>query len=79
MLADALDLFFKLREPGSGLRKRPATAELIGWLIALHEMGAPVDQSLRLQRDAVNGSLSALIKSAEDQTAAQSIVENWTK
>ena len=79
LLADALELFFKLREPASGLRKRPATAELIGWLIALREIGAPADQSLRQNGAAALGSLSSLIKSADDQDTARKIVENWLK
>jgi MoxR-like ATPase len=77
LLADALELFFKLREPGSGLRKRPATAELIGWLITLRELGVPADAELRRHRKAVLGSLSTLIKSADDQETAQRIVEDW--
>lgn len=77
LLADALDLFFKLREPGSGLRKKPATAELIGWLIALHEMGALPDQPLFRQQKFLLGSLSALVKSVEDQASARTVIEQW--
>src|SRR5215213_591080 len=29
---DALEIFYKLREPSSGLKKKPATAELLNWL-----------------------------------------------
>jgi MoxR-like ATPase len=76
LLTDALDLFFKLREPGSGLRKRPATAELIDWLTTLREMGAAVDQPLHGQRQRLLGSLSALVKNAEDQEAAKSVAKN---
>ncbi len=43
-LKDALDLFFKLRK--SGLRKKPATAELLGWMIALKEMSGGEDNPL---------------------------------
>jgi MoxR-like ATPase len=79
LLSDALELFFRLREPASGLRKRPATAELIGWLIAMREMGAPADQSLRQHGAAALGTISTLIKSADDQETARKIVENWLK
>jgi MoxR-like ATPase len=34
-LDDALDLFYQLRDQSIGLRKKPATAELLGWLLAL--------------------------------------------
>ncbi len=80
LLADALNLFTKLREPGSGLRKKPATAELIGWLIALREVGATADQPLN-QNDgnAALRTLSVLVKSADDQETAKKIVENWVK
>lgn len=35
---DALEIFEKLREPTSGLKKKPATAELLSWLTALRKM-----------------------------------------
>ena len=79
LLADALELFFKLREPASGLRKRPATAELIGWLTALVAMGASAADPLRMHGDAALRALSALVKSSDDQEAARKIVEDWLK
>lgn len=79
LLVEALDLFFKLREPGSGLRKRPATAELIGWLITLNEMGASANEPLTRHGEKALSSLSTLIKSADDQETARRIVENWLK
>ena len=77
LLVEALELFEHLRQ--SGLRKAPATAELIGWLKALREMGAYLDHPLRAQRDLLRKSLSALIKTKEDQDAAKSITEDWLK
>ena len=41
---DALDLFFELRK--SRLRKKPATAELLGWMIALKEISGGADNPL---------------------------------
>jgi MoxR-like ATPase len=73
LLVEALALFGHLRQ--SGLRKAPATAELIGWLTALHEMGAALDQPLRAQPELLLRSLSVLVKSREDQLAAKEIVE----
>lgn len=78
-LDDALDLFFRLRDPASGLRKKPATAELLGWLTSMREMGAKLDEPLMLQSDLAFDSLSALVKSVEDQPTARTVVETWRK
>lgn len=77
MLKDALELFAALREKGRGIGKIPATAELIDWLVTLDAHGIKAEQSLREHRNAVLGSLSALIKKADDQTTAKAIVEKW--
>lgn len=77
LLVEALDLFEYLRQ--RGLRKAPATAELIGWLMALSDMGAKLEQPLREQSDLLDKSLSALIKSKEDQEAAKISVKEWLK
>jgi MoxR-like ATPase len=79
LLAEAMELFTLLRQPASGLRKRPATAELIGWLTALVEMGASAADPLRMHGDAALRALSALVKSSDDQEAARKIVEDWLK
>jgi len=76
LLSDALSLFNTLRA-SNGLRKRPATAELIGWLISLCENGADAGQSLRRYRKVARACMSALVKSAEDQPVAQGILEDW--
>ncbi|MDX2031336.1 MAG: MoxR family ATPase [Blastocatellia bacterium] len=73
LLRDALDLFFRLRAPAAGLRKLPATAELIGWLTSLREMGAASDAPLAA--DLARKSLSALVKSADDQNAAAQVLD----
>lgn len=79
LLAEAMELFFLLREPSGGMRKRPATAELIGWLTALAEIGASASEPLRTQSTAARRTLSALVKSADDQESARKIVEGWLK
>jgi MoxR-like ATPase len=79
LLAEAMELFRQLREPASGLRKRPATAELIGWLTALAEMGAAASEPLRAQGKSAMRTLSALVKSADDQETARKMVEDWLK
>jgi MoxR-like ATPase len=77
LLSDALELFSMLRESNSGLQKRPATAELLGWLMYLSRRGAQPDTSLRGQRELVLSSVSALVKLAEDQEAAERIITDW--
>jgi MoxR-like ATPase len=76
LLSDALSLFNALRDSNS-LRKRPATAELIGWLIALREKGAEPDRPLREYQAPARACMSALVKSAEDQPVARDILDKW--
>jgi MoxR-like ATPase len=75
-LQSALNLFYKLRSPQSGLRKKPATAELLGWLIILQRFTRESENPL-IQGEVVFGTLSSLIKTAEDQEKAKKIVEQW--
>ncbi|HEV7745893.1 MAG TPA: MoxR family ATPase [Pyrinomonadaceae bacterium] len=79
ILSDALDFFSKLREPSSGLRKRPATAELLGWLISLREQGMAGNQRLRDNSPLAFASLSTLVKSADDQTIAKELLAEWLR
>jgi MoxR-like ATPase len=79
MLSDSLDFFAKLREPGSGLRKKPATAELIAWLISLRENGVAPDKPLKDDPELVASTLSTLVKSVEDQTIARAVLTDWLK
>jgi len=75
-LQAALSLFYRLRSPQIGLRKKPATSELLGWLIILQKFTRESENPL-MQRQVVFGTLSSLIKTAEDQEKAQKIVEQW--
>jgi MoxR-like ATPase len=76
LLSDALDFFYKLREPNSGLRKKPATAELLGWLMSLQELGVDVDKPLKESPDLIQRSRT-LVKSSEDQNQARIILKEW--
>jgi MoxR-like ATPase len=77
-LADALALFRELRDPGNSLRKRPATAEFLGWISALIAIGgAAVANPLRGDPGRVLGTVNILIKTAADQTSATRIVKAW--
>jgi len=79
LLSDALDFYYQLRTPGSGLRKKPATAELLGWLTALQGMGVEVENRLRQNPEGMKRSLNTLIKTAEDQKQAVAILDSWLK
>ena len=75
-LKDALELFFKLRK--SSLRKKPATAELLGWMIALQEISGGADNPLAEPELALR-TLSNLIKTANDQDKTKDIVKQWVE
>ena len=73
--SEALDFFEDLRRSETGLKKRPATAELLDWLRVLNQNCDP-DRSLAEQEEQVLHSLSALIKNKEDHQAAEA---RWRK
>lgn len=75
-LRAALSLFYKLRSPQIGLRKKPATSELLSWLIILQKITHSSENPL-MQREVVFRTLSSLIKTAEDQEKAKKVVEQW--
>lgn len=75
-LQTALDLFYSLRAPQSGLRKKPATAELLNWLITLQNFTSDTNNPFN-EPDKMLRTLSTLIKTAEDQQKATKIVEQW--
>ncbi len=72
-LQDAIALFERLRK--SGLRKKPATAELLSWLLALQ--GFKTEPEIVLTETNICQTLSSLIKTTEDQEKAQEIVKQW--
>lgn len=76
LLKDALDLFALLRdEKKRHWEKQPATAELIGWLTVLRQLGAAFEQPLRQQPDVLKKSISALVKGPKDQEYVTELVE----
>jgi MoxR-like ATPase len=77
-LNDALDIFGQLRQ--AGLRKKPATAELLNWLQVLREMFKEEENPLATNTlDRVKQTLSSLVKTEEDQEqeVAKQIVKQW--
>jgi MoxR-like ATPase len=76
-LNELLDFFFDLRNEDPGLHKRPATAELLGWLEFLNHR-LPADGGGPLANPGVlKASLSVLVKAPEDRTRAIQILDAW--
>jgi MoxR-like ATPase len=79
-LADALDLFYRLRrgQRETNLKKEPSTAELLNWLQILMHRGARSGQSLKQQKPLVLQTLSALVKGPEDRREAEEFInKRW--
>jgi MoxR-like ATPase len=76
LLDGALDVFFELRRVTYNLRKRPSTAELLGWLLALRETGNG-QNPFAGSPETVLLSLSVLVKDSQDLEKAQKAVEQW--
>lgn len=76
-LSDALELFLELRK--GSLRKKPATAELLNWLLVLREMFQGDENSLVQYQDKTLRTLSALVKTKDDYKLAEHILEQWCK
>jgi MoxR-like ATPase len=78
-LDEALDLLSLLRDPATGLRKRPATAELLGWLSALRGLAPDDENPLASDPELAERTLGALVKAAEDQELARATLQRWRK
>jgi MoxR-like ATPase len=76
-LDDALALFERLHDPAIEIRKRPSTGEFLGWVRALRLQAPDVANPIRERQNLLKGSLSALIKTAEDQEIAWPVVLEW--
>jgi MoxR-like ATPase len=71
----ALNFFEQLRD--CGLQKKPATAELLNWLVTLKTMFPDQENPLAQDRSVIERTLSVLIKSKVDRDTAQAVVKNW--
>ena len=69
---DAVQIALQLREDALGLEKKPGTAEILNWVSAMLQLGAPPDRGLDdpQQRTFAKRSVSALTKIGTDQSAA---------
>ena len=77
LLDGALELFEDLRHDRTGLSRKPGTAELLDWLLALLAMGADRNVALVRQKKQVLETLPALIKLEKDRGTAAGVVEDW--
>ncbi|MBF0416555.1 MAG: MoxR family ATPase [Magnetococcales bacterium] len=78
-MTQAIQLFLKLREPASGLRKIPGTAELLEWLRVLQHVQWENDGHLQSQETLVKHSMGAIVKTREDQALVSELLEQWIK
>jgi hypothetical protein len=76
-LADALDVFMSLRSSTTSLHKKPATAECLGWIVAMDKFRT-MDGLQRGQFDELAiKTLGSLTKTSEDREAAYKVIEAW--
>ncbi len=71
LLGQAVDIFHRLR--GAGLAKKPATAELIDWLMALNRFGA--DPNAALEPELAKRTLTTLLKNGADRERGRTVVQ----
>ena len=85
LMQSAVELFLRLRTPDLDLQKKPATGELLDWLLYLvrqakdPESGLQIGTPIWKRPDLINGSLSALIKDRQDFGVAAPFVKEWMK
>lgn len=72
-LKTALELFEELRK--SGLQKKPATAELLNWIVMLQNRFPDNANPLADRRQALELALPVLIKSEDDRGIVQRMIE----
>lgn len=69
----ALALFEQLRQ--AGLQKKPATAELLNWLMALKSMFPASDNPLAENKQQIQRTISTLVKNQDDLLIAKTIFQ----
>jgi MoxR-like ATPase len=75
-LHEALQLFELLRGPKAALKKKPSTAELLGFLLYLSKV-IPGGGSFRKHETESIAALSILVKLESDRPAARQVLETW--
>lgn len=73
-LNELLTVYEQLRHDSSGMEKKPSTAELIGWIVALHRMKIDMSAPLSAHADRVIESLGVVAKGKRDSERAAALV-----
>jgi MoxR-like ATPase len=79
LLNQTVTLFYEIRSDKLNLRKKPSTAELLGWLVALQRRFHDPGASLGADPQFVLSSLCCVTKNEQDLGDASSAVETWLK
>src|SRR5262249_17917992 len=77
LVSQALEFFYRIRGLEPRLRKPPATAELLNWLIALREDGARRDIELKKQPQYAIRTITTLLKGQEDRERGRLALSDW--
>ncbi len=77
LLQEAFEVFELLRDPLSGLVKRPATSEFLSWLHILTEKSGNGEPASLANRRQIEPALCVLTKLTEDRAKAQTLIEEW--
>jgi MoxR-like ATPase len=78
-IGQAIELFLMLRDEAIGLTKRPSTAELLAWIVALRRLGVPADEPLRAHGEHVRNTLGVLVKGSADLQVASNVATEWLR
>ena len=79
-MGEALELFRRFRDQGRGVEKRPGTAELLNWLLMLHQRKDIIDTtSLKKSPELFKNTLPILMKKAMDVDIALRIYKSFRK
>jgi MoxR-like ATPase len=76
-LQDALKLFYELRDDRHGIKKKPATAELLVWLVVLRKKSSAQNPITDDKQTVSDTLFSTLIKNKTDLVIAKKVVEQW--
>jgi len=76
-LNSALDFFEFIRTSQSSLVRRPATAELLNWIVTLRRRFPDDENPLERDTDELRNTLCTLLKTIDDQQRAESLTERW--
>ncbi|MGI9491198.1 MAG: AAA family ATPase [Geminicoccaceae bacterium] len=74
LLGSAVGFFLKLRTMGN-LQKKPSTAELLNWIEAMIRCDGDVDRGLEEQKEFLERTLCALVKTEDDRRLAKDFIK----